>query len=548
MFCSNCGTKLDDDAKFCYNRGTQVASPTATPSVSETETVYPVQAPEQPAPVQTTQPDQTYIPQGTIFPTGYSPAEEAAKATATVETPAQVPQQPVAETPAYTPQPQVQAPYYDTTTAQAQPVAADPVYAAQPQVQVPQYAASPVQAAPKKKKGKTGLIIVAALLILALAAGGLYYFKSYRPKKMTQDYLNQALEAYDSGDYDTAVDLTEKAYKLSPDNEDIEQVLYSLYYELNNNAWNEGDYETSIFYLKKMATLPSTDQDSVDTILHSEYNLWLLDLALAGDTARGMEVLEEAKPYLTDEEYADRLAELSGDFSHWGGDTTEEDTGSEPEEPDDGEKPVVENVTSLETLAQRIAGLTDNGNYDSASFILPLYSEYVFPALTEKGSLIVELDSSFDHRYVKFYPHPEQGEDKYYVYYGDMDADGNRQGFGWILSNYDYDGSRALYFYKSGWENDKANGTFVEYNLWGENYDQYNCYYGNLKDYLYDGDITIIWKNGRTYYATYHDGVPEILGTDPDDGQKIIAYDENSEYWLKMPESSVNNPVGVEKM
>ena len=26
------------------------------------------------------------------------------------------------------------------------------------------------------------------------------------------------------------------------------------------------------------------------------------------------------------------------------------------------------------------------------------------------------------------------------------------------------------------------------------------------------------------------------------------SYDENGEYWLKVPESSVNNPVGVEKL
>lgn len=81
MFCSNCGTKIADDAKFCYNCGTPVATPVTAPSVSDTETVYPVQTPVQPAIQEFPQESFPQIPQGTIFPNGYSPAAFAAQST-----------------------------------------------------------------------------------------------------------------------------------------------------------------------------------------------------------------------------------------------------------------------------------------------------------------------------------------------------------------------------------------------------------------------------------------------------------------------------------
>ena len=547
MFCSNCGTKIDDNAKFCMNCGAKVisAANVQAPSVSSTDTVYPVQ----PVPAQTAQSDQTYMPQGTIFPMGYSPAKEAAKAAAATENPVEIPKQPVAEIPVIEPQPQVQVPEYNTQATPVQPVV--PTYAAQPQVQMPQYAAPPVQATPKKKKGKAGLIVLAVVLVLALALGGLYYFKSYRPRQQAKDYFDKALEAYNTGDYDTAIEYSEKAYAMFPDNEAAEEVLYSLYYEAYSKSSDDGDIGKALEYLKKMATLPMTDQDNLHTLLNSEYNIWLLQLIMEGKTDEAMDVLKEAEPYLTAEEYAERLDMINGDFDYSdddGADAEEPDNSSSTEEPDDGQKPVVENVTSIETLAQRIAGLTDNGNFDTASFILPLYKDYVFPAINEEGTITVKLDSSFEYGYVKFYPHPEQGDDVYYVYYGDMDASGKRQGEGWILSNYTYDGSTALYFYNADWENDAANGFFIEYNVWGQEFENYNCYYGHVKDYLYDGDITIVWQNGIEYHATYNNGIPEIFGTDPDDGQMIVALDETGDYWLKVPESTAKTPVGVEKL
>ena len=609
MYCSNCGTKIDDDAKFCLNCGAKAAASVAAPSVSSVETVYPVQPVAQPepvqtaqpvvqtepvqtaqpvaqtVPVQTTQPSGQYYPQPTIFPQGYDPASPTmppytqAETPAAAEAPVNIPQAAVQQTTYQEPVPGMNPPY---VPGKSQPQ----VQAPQAMGQTPQYTAAPIQAAPKKKKGKAGLIIVAALLILALIGAGLYYVKSYRPKKQIQDLSEKALAAYDAGDYDSAIGYMEEIYALKPSDDsldllesiyvdasydaynsgdtlkaidyaekgydlrgdtNIRDMLFSMYWDMVNEANDIEDYRTCLDYAIKMNNIgpyPDEKQAALDGYISSTFNVYIIQLTMAGDTDQALEVLEEAKPYITEDDYNNRLAEINGDFSHYE-DDTQDDSGSQ--QTDDGQKPVVENVTDINTLAQRIAGLTDNDNYDTASFILPVYTDYVFPAIEETGTLLVKLDSSFNHSYVKFYQ-SDTAEGGYYVYYGDMDASGNRSGEGWILSSFNNDGELSLYFYNSDWENDKANGFFIEYNVFGDNFDTYTCYYGHLKDYLYDGDITIIWKNGTRYYATYHNGIPDILGTDETDGQLIIALDDTGDYWLKQPEGTTQTPIGVEKM
>ena len=580
MFCSNCGTKIDDNAKFCLNCGAKVMPVASVPSVSDTETVYPVQTPDQPAPAQPAQPDQNFMPQGTIFPMGYDSAEEATK-TVAESAPSQVPQQ----TPVSVPQAMAQ----ETAVPNPTPVpGANPPFVQSPPSmgQTPQYTAPPVAKAPKKKKGKGWIIAVAALLVLALIGGGLYYVKSYRPQQQSKEYQQKALDAYHAGDLDTAMEYLEKAYEISPD-ENVSKALGAVYYEISYNAtqegdtskaveyaekwyallpndddlkvqlitayWDiafdaggEGDYRTAIDYCKKIEALGVPKEEmktSLFNYLNGAYNLLIMDLTMAGDTDQALMVLEEGKPYLTDDEYNSRLAEINGDSS--GSDDSGSGSSSQPA--DDGEKPVVEEVTDINTLAQRIAGLSDNQHTPSSALILPLYTEYVDPLISGGQPYTVKLDSSFHYDYVRFYPSDET-EGGYYVYYGQLDASGNRSGEGWIISCFNTDTGLDLYFYNADWVNDIANGFFVEYNFFGEDFSEQTMYTGTVKDYLYDGSIKIVWKNGETYYATYNNGVPEVLGDDPDDGQKIIAYNEYGDLWLKVPASSVNDPVGLEKM
>ena len=70
MYCSNCGTKLDDNAKFCPNCGTKVVSAETVQAAAEAApTVFPV---EQSA----AQPDTTTLPE--LDPVLPSPAASSA--------------------------------------------------------------------------------------------------------------------------------------------------------------------------------------------------------------------------------------------------------------------------------------------------------------------------------------------------------------------------------------------------------------------------------------------------------------------------------------
>lgn len=580
MFCSNCGTKIDDNAKFCLNCGAKVMPVASVPSVSDTETVYPVQTPDQPAPAQPAQPEPSFMPQGTIFPMGYDPAEEATK-TFAESTPSQVPQQ----TPVNIPQAMTQ----NTVSTNPDPVpGANPPFVQSPPSmgQTPQYAAPPIEKAPKKKKGKGWLIAVAALLVLALIGGGLYYVKSYRPKQQFKEYCQKGLDAYNAGDLDLSIEYLEKAYELSPE-EGVMQALGAAYYEVSYNAFDEGDtakaleygeksyaflpddsdvklnlirvywtyayaagqesdYRNAIDYCKKIEALGVPNEEMKTSLLqyvNSAYNLWVIELGMAGETDEARQILEEGKPYLSDEEYNKRLAEIEGTSNPT--DDSGSDSSSQPA--DDGKKPVVEEVTDIITLAQRIAGLSDNQNTPTSALILPLYTQYVDPLIAGGQTYTVDLDSSFRYDHVRFYPSDET-EGGYYVYYGQLDASGKRSGEGWIISCFNTDDGLDLYFYNADWVNDVAEGYFVEYNFFGEDFSDITMYTGHVKNYLYDGPIEITWKNGETYNATYKNGIPEVLGEDPDDGQKIIAYNAYGDLWLKIPASSVNDPVGLEKM
>ena len=152
MFCTKCGSQLEDGAKFCTNCGAQtrfaqVPKPDAPPQA----------APVVAAPAQPQQPAQ---------PQWQQPAQPQQPAQQPWQQPAQ-PQQPQ--------QPQWQQP---AQPQQPQPQWQQPAQPQQPWQQPQQWQQPPTRAAvpaqPKKKKGKGGLIagIVAAVLAVTVGVGG----------------------------------------------------------------------------------------------------------------------------------------------------------------------------------------------------------------------------------------------------------------------------------------------------------------------------------------------------------------------------------------
>ena len=180
MFCSQCGQKLNDDAKFCARCGAKVvtlpaAEPAAAPEPAPAATPVEVQtAPAEQVATPVTPAEQVAAP--------VTPAEQVAAPVApAVETvPVVMDEIPHTEEPAGASEPVAPLPM----AAAAQPVMSEPVYAAaEPVYAAPvQPAAEPVYAAPaqpvatpvapakpKKKKKKIWLVILLVLFGLFIA-------------------------------------------------------------------------------------------------------------------------------------------------------------------------------------------------------------------------------------------------------------------------------------------------------------------------------------------------------------------------------------------
>ena len=205
MHCSNCGARLDDDARFCPECGTQQQPSNAAPAY----TPPPVYMPQEPvnAPPVYEQP-QSYQPQEPVYaPPAYEQQQEPVYAPPAYEQP----QEPVYTPPAYEqpqsyqPQEQVYAPpaYEQPTGAPPmEQVYAPPVYEQQQQFQAqgtgytppvydqtpgvppqgagyPPYANVPPQAGaqqppPKKKGGVNPLAIIIPIAAAVVVLGALF--------------------------------------------------------------------------------------------------------------------------------------------------------------------------------------------------------------------------------------------------------------------------------------------------------------------------------------------------------------------------------------
>ncbi len=222
MFCTNCGKKLEDIAKFCTGCGTptrlvQQAMPAAQTSIQGTPSEQPLQpeelfrqpvqqesAPEQPlqpeemyrqpmqqevAPEQPLQPEEQYrqpVQQELTPEQPLQPEEMFHQPVQQEAAPEQFNQQGVIPTQTY--QQRVQAPY---------PQAPQPF---------PQGMEQPGSAPVKKSKKKLILIVSICVVILIAGSGAGYFFYQNHIKKQAKNVIAY----YDDGAYDKAIDLYEK--------------------------------------------------------------------------------------------------------------------------------------------------------------------------------------------------------------------------------------------------------------------------------------------------------------------------------------------------
>ncbi|MBP5554498.1 MAG: zinc-ribbon domain-containing protein [Lachnospiraceae bacterium] len=145
MFCSICGSKMDDGTKFCMNCGSPLDQPKMQPNPAPQ---VQQQAPAQPQP----QAQQQAPVQPQLQPQQQAPAQPQSQAQQ------QAPVQPQ-------PQAQQQAPVQPQPQPQQQ--AQQNIYMGAPMNQAPQE--------PPKKKKKGGLVAIIIILALALLGGGGYF-------------------------------------------------------------------------------------------------------------------------------------------------------------------------------------------------------------------------------------------------------------------------------------------------------------------------------------------------------------------------------------
>ncbi len=525
MYCPNCGAKVADNARFCPNCGTSLAAAAASvapmPSPEPAKDLSqaapaPVQEPvSYAAPVQ--QPVSYGAPQqqsASPFQPGQNPPPASLVGNPGTASGYEPPKS--AEVPDYSyPQGSAAVPGYDAGN--------DPYYYA--------------PAEPPKRKGRVWLAIVAVLLILVMLAGLFAsLIRAGRSDRKFDQYVQEAQTAYASEDYSKAIEMYEKALELKPDDKQVREKLGDLYNHLFFGLVTTGDYPAAIDALENAERFGSISKEDAAELFGAAYGLWITELLDAGDYETCAVVLEEAKPYISESEYDTFVSWLEIDQSM----SSPDNAVTAPAGPDDA------SVPGIKSLALWIASSVDKNAPFELCEDLHEHDEMVSEALEGRPQLTVPV-TGCGFGYVVFYA-DDGFSGRYYVYYGGLNADGERDGEGWILSRPDYEGPN-VYLFKATWENGKANGPFGEIAAYGEDLNDIRVYTGSLKDGYYDGEIQIFWPSEeKTFFAVYDEGIPTVLGTD-ENGKDIIAYTEDHESWLWIePGTAGSERVGVERM
>ena len=228
MFCTNCGSKIDDNAKFCTNCGTRVSYP-AQPASSDS--LEQINAPAFTAPE--IQSKNTETPSFDVVDSNIdSPVVDAGYFGAPVQN-------------------------TDTNYKYDIPGGSFDNPPQQEQAFTP-----PVPEKPKKK-GKGGLIAaVVVLLIAALGFGGYKIYKN-SPKQKALAALEQAQTSFDEGNYDTAIEYAREALSLNPELEEAKVLDHDS--TVRSTYMMEYDDAVSILDLDR-ARYPEYDDEDLKMI------------------------------------------------------------------------------------------------------------------------------------------------------------------------------------------------------------------------------------------------------------------------------------------
>ena len=354
--------------------------------------------------------------------------------------------------------------------------------------------------------------IAAAAAVVVLLAGIFYAFRIW-PQKQFEKFYAVGSEALEQLDYETAAENLALAYKIKQDDPSLNEMLYRAYGGIFDQKVSEGDTEGAITAGRGMVGLIPENDEQVKESLGGLYLTYVRTLLMDGRLEKASGTVTAANGYVTD----DVLTELQ--YLH-------------------------ASFSQLSSFAETVARMSDSGEHkDICTMIEEIKPLIITCSDTSSGRQPVVRVNSRSHEYVVFYRH---SSGQYYIFYGDLTDEGQRQGKGTIY----YDGRSTskdmLYYYTSGWENDKPNGEFSEHEFTGSSYGTETIYEGSLKDGYFDGKISITWGSAGVYYGEYHNGRVTVQDIDEATGRYIIAYNEAHDDFLSFPKDPSSSRFGVD--
>ena len=363
----------------------------------------------------------------------------------------------------------------------------------------------------KGTPGKKGYLAAAAAVIILLA--GLWYAFRIWPQKQFEKFYYAGSQALEQFDYEKAAENLALAYKIKQDDPSLNEMLYMAYQGVYDQKLQDGDLESAIAAGSGMVGLIPENDEDIKKSLGRLYISYVRTLLLDGRTEKASKAATAAEQYIN-----------------------EEDLGSL--------KALQESFSKLSTFAEKVAEMADGGQHrDICTMIDEIKPDIIACSDTSTGRQPVVRVKDHSHQYVVFYRH---SSGQYYVFYGDLTDEGKRTGTGSIY----YDGRSTskdmLYYYTSGWENDKPNGEFSEHEFTGSRYGTETMYEGMLKDGFFDGRIAITWGSSGVYYGEYASGKVKVLEIDEETGRYIIAYNEAHDDYLSFPNDPSSSRFGVD--
>ena len=558
MFCSNCGTKLQDGAKFCHNCGAPVISntapaenviPEAPAQMPEPTFAAPVFTPAEPeipeysVPEPVFEPEITEIPEPAFAAPEFTPAEPVVEEAPVFEMPqdtytgtaspytsaspfdqnapvsADAPKEIGGEVPSYSytyGMPQSSA----TKTADYSVPAGNPYTAAAPVTQTQGEYTAPA-GSKKGSKSEKRKRLIAIVIVFALLAGCWYWFfgrggkdsggeTEPSPSVTVEDPTElpeyaEAVSALENGDFETAIPILEDLSKRYLESDEVYGKLLEAYGEKFLNVFDTQEFAANEAFAVKFAELMP---DNTATLLDAYYSDWLKGIyrgELGDDYG---EVFSRAKQYLSEDNIA-----------------------------------TFEKLINLDVVfANVLAAAVDEKSLDLACYAFSEYSDIVelFMMSHKEEPARIKVEG---HEYSDVIVYYDDANDRYYAYYGQLDENGAREGKGSLVCLYDQaEDSFRVYWYQSEWSGDIPNGQFYECL---KEYDSElnvldsTVWYGTLTHGLYDGLFYEIYE-GNTYVGEYSEGKcvsrDESHTTESGAIACMIGLDDPSLFLYMMPE------------